>query len=82
MGDDRRSTEYFSAFFESCSTCNKDTMVRLAGFAVINEEGRAEHDASQQTIEALESRVIDEYERALREIQANNSIEAEVSLWL
>ncbi|KAL4539362.1 hypothetical protein Ndes2437B_g02257 [Nannochloris sp. 'desiccata'] len=54
-------------------------MVRLAGFAVINEEGRAEHDASQQTIEALESRVIDEYERALREIQANNSIEAEAA---
>jgi hypothetical protein len=55
-------------------------MVRLAGFAAINEEGRAEHDASQQTLEALESRVIDEYERALREIQANNLIDAEVRL--
>lgn len=53
-------------------------VLRLAGFAAINEDRRVEYDAEQQTLEAQEARVIDEYERALREIQNNNPEIAEV----
>ena len=54
-------------------------VLRLAGFAAINEDRRIEYErAEQQTLEAQEARVIDEYERALREIQNNNLQTAEV----
>lgn len=51
-------------------------MVRLAGFASINAD-RRELDL-QQTLEAQEARVIEQYEVALREIKANNHQTAEV----
>jgi hypothetical protein len=54
-------------------------MVRLAGFASINDE-RREEQIAQQTIEAQEARVIDEYERGLREVAASKLDDAEVSI--
>lgn len=59
---------------------SKKTMVRLAGFASINvEEERLAQQKIQETIEAQEARVIDEYERGLREVAASNLDDAEVS---
>ena len=54
-------------------------MVRLAGFSAINQDRRDEENAAaQQTLEAQEARVIEEYELALQEIQNNNLPGAEV----
>lgn len=51
-------------------------MVRLAGFAAINET-RTDHE-QQQTLEAQEARIIELYESALRNIQSGNENSAEV----
>ena len=54
-------------------------MVRLANFAAINQDRSAEQaGVAQQTLEAQEVRIIQEYELALRETQSNNSQAAEV----
>lgn len=55
-------------------------MVRLAGFAAINQDLDSEQDALQQTLEAQEANVIEQYELALRDIKLGNTSEAEVSV--
>jgi hypothetical protein len=52
-------------------------MVKLAGFAAINEERRAD-GGQQSTLEAQEAGVIDAYENALRAVQNNSDEQAEV----
>lgn len=53
-------------------------MVRLAGFTAINEEAAADVGELNETIEARESRLISEYETALKHIQGGNDTLAEV----
>jgi hypothetical protein len=54
-------------------------MVRVAGFVAINQENNDDRrDEAQETLEAQEARVIDEYESALRGILDNDLERAEV----
>jgi hypothetical protein len=54
-------------------------MVRVARFVAINQENNDERrDEAQETLEAQEARVIDEYESALRGILDNDLKRAEV----
>lgn len=54
--------------------------MRLAGFAAINQSRDKLHDASQQTLEAQEAAVIEQYEHALKAVQRNDGDAAEVGV--
>ena len=53
-------------------------MVRVAGFVAINQESDDYRDEAQETLEAQEARVIDEYESALRAVLDKDLERAEV----
>jgi hypothetical protein len=53
-------------------------MVRLAGFSAINQDRQDERLAAQETLEAQEARIIDDYERALHQLSLGDAYASEV----
>lgn len=53
-------------------------MVRLAGFSAINQDRQDERLAAQETLEAQETRIIDDYERALHQLSLGDGHASEV----
>ncbi len=54
-------------------------MVRLAGFSAVNQERtQDERLAAQETLEAQEARIVNEYDRAMRHLRSENIQAAEV----